>query len=286
MIPILAHLIAPSTLAFVSPSKDYYVTDDAEVLTEATRQDIISANVDMENRCNGAQIVIVTVERLDDMYADEYATQLFNDWGVGAREANNGMLLLLVTEEFRGWLVVGAGISNSFTNNIAEEYLDTYFWPDVDNRNYDTAVRNICEALFSWFAEYYGVNQQIGRDDVEHKQAGQISVVLDGRLLKFDVPPQIINGRTLVPLRAICEELGASIDWVANTKTVTATKDDIVIVLTIGNSSPKINGRLVSIDQPGIIVDGRTLVPLRFVAESFGVKVDWNGNEKIVTITS
>jgi len=159
LIVLLASVVTPGALALVSQSSEYYVTDDAGVLTEKTRQDIISANVDMEQQCQGAQIVIVTVKYLDGIPSDEYATKLFNDWGVGGSDANNGMLLLLATEELKGWLVVGAGISGAFTDKMADDYLNTYFWGEVDARNYDTAVRNICEALFSWYAGYYGVNQ-------------------------------------------------------------------------------------------------------------------------------
>ena len=114
----------------------------------------------------------------------------------------------------------------------------------------------------------------------------EITVLLDGRRLEFDVPPRIVNSRTMVPLRAIFEELGASIVWDNITKTVTAIKDDTVIVLTVGDASPTINGQGVPVDQPMIAVSGRTLVPLRFVAEAFDVKVDWNPATWTVTITS
>ena len=160
IILLIASAIAPGALAVVSPSDEYYVTDSARVLTEQTRQDIIDANIDLEQKCNGAQVVIVTVEYLNGTPSDEYATKLFNSWGVGNLEGgNNGMLLLLATEEAKGWLSVGAGISGAFTDRMADDYLERYFWPDVDARNFDTAVRNICEALFSWYADYYGVTQ-------------------------------------------------------------------------------------------------------------------------------
>ena len=153
----LAAGISPVASALVEQSEDFFVTDAANVLTEATRQEIIESNIGLMELCQGAQIVIVTVRYLDGMYADEYATQLFNEWGVGSTEADNGMLLLLATEEARGGLVVGAGIAGAFTAEMREQYLNTHFWPEVDARNFDTAVRNMCEALFSWFADYYGI---------------------------------------------------------------------------------------------------------------------------------
>ena len=112
-----------------------------------------------------------------------------------------------------------------------------------------------------------------------------IKVIVDGKTLAFDVPPQIVNGRTLVPLRAIFEEMGAEIEWDPDTQTVTATKDDVVVVLIIGDASPTVNDEVVELDQPGVIVDGRTLAPLRFVAEAFGGTVDWDGPSQTATIT-
>lgn len=112
-----------------------------------------------------------------------------------------------------------------------------------------------------------------------------INVLIDGSPLAFDVPPQMINGRTMVPLRVIFEAMGAGIEWNSSTQTVTATKDGTVVILTVGNTSPKVNGKAVSIDQPGIIVDGRTLAPLRFVAEAFGGSVNWVAAENTAYIT-
>jgi hypothetical protein len=115
---------------------------------------------------------------------------------------------------------------------------------------------------------------------------GGISVIVDGKSLSFDVPPQIVNGRTMVPLRVIFEEMGATIIWDSTTQTVTATKGDTVVILTIGNTSPMVNGQIVSIDQPGIIIDGRTLAPLRYVAEAFGGTVFWDENSQAAIITT
>ena len=165
IILISTSVVSPGALAILMPGEDYYVTDDAGVLTDVTRNDIISANIDLEQKCQGAQIVIVTIAYLDGTPSDEYATRLFNEWGVGPSGANNGMLLLLVTEELKGWLVVGEGIRGIWNDAKIDNYLETHFWPDVDARRFDTAVRNICEALFSWYADYYGVYNQGGQSD-------------------------------------------------------------------------------------------------------------------------
>jgi len=113
----------------------------------------------------------------------------------------------------------------------------------------------------------------------------EVKVTIDGRPLSFDVPAQIINGRTMVPLRAIFEEMGATIEWDGTAQTATAKKGDNVVVLTIGSNSPTVNGRAVPIDQPGVVINGRTLAPLRFVAEAFGGTVQWDASTNTAHIT-
>jgi hypothetical protein len=114
--------------------------------------------------------------------------------------------------------------------------------------------------------------------------AAGIQVLVDGKRLAFEVPPQNVNSRVLVPLRAIFEEMGAMVEWDGQTRTVTAAKGETVVVLTIGDTSPTVNGVAVAIDQPGIIVEGRTLAPLRFVAEAFGGDVTWDDVYKTALI--
>jgi len=115
--------------------------------------------------------------------------------------------------------------------------------------------------------------------------APEIKVLVNGAAVTFDQPPIIENGRTLVPLRAIFEALGATVEWEQSTQTVTAVKDDVTIVLKIGDSFLTKNGERIALDVPAKIVGGRTLVPARAVAESFGADVQWNGTTRTVTIT-
>ncbi|NPV90756.1 MAG: copper amine oxidase N-terminal domain-containing protein [Firmicutes bacterium] len=90
----------------------------------------------------------------------------------------------------------------------------------------------------------------------------------------------------MVPMRVIFEALGATVQWDDATKTVTATKDATVIKLTIGSETAYKNDESVSLDAPGMIVDDRTLVPLRFVSEALGAQVAWDGATQTVSITS
>lgn len=113
---------------------------------------------------------------------------------------------------------------------------------------------------------------------------GGVKVELNNMLIPFDTEPIIQNGRTLVPLRAIFEALGAAVNWDNATQTVTATKDDIVIQMQIGNHIMNKNKEEIALDVTPQIVDGRTLVPVRAIAESFNIIVDWNGYSNTVQL--
>ena len=113
-----------------------------------------------------------------------------------------------------------------------------------------------------------------------------IKVMLNSNKILFDQPPVIIDGRTLVPLRAIFEALGATVEWDDATKTVIAQKDNTKIQITIGDNKLYKNGSPIELDVPAQIVNSRTLVPVRAISEAFGCNVDWNGETKTVSVTT
>lgn len=112
-----------------------------------------------------------------------------------------------------------------------------------------------------------------------------IQIVINGQVLPSDTPPLIMNDRTVVPLRAIFEALGADIEWNQQEKSVTATREGQHIYLKVNAFTASINGSETNLDQPPVIVNDRVLVPVRFVAESLGAEVDWNQHERQVIIT-
>ncbi len=112
----------------------------------------------------------------------------------------------------------------------------------------------------------------------------EITVIVDWDKVKFDVPPTIIEGRTMVPLRAIFEALEAQVEWNADKKTVTGTRENTNIKLVAGSKLAEVNGEEVLLDVPATIISGRTLVPARFISEAFGAKVSWDAKTREVTI--
>jgi len=118
------------------------------------------------------------------------------------------------------------------------------------------------------------------------KAATPISIIIDGVRLSTDQAPVMVNGRTMVPLRAIFEAFNASIKWDQKAQTVTATKDNTTIMLKIGSKTATINNKAVTLDVPGLNLKGRTMVPTRFVSEALGHEVGWNPKTQVVTITT
>lgn len=116
--------------------------------------------------------------------------------------------------------------------------------------------------------------------------ADSATILLDGGKLDFPVEPFITEGTTFVPMRAIFEALGAEIEWNDETRTVTSIKDGTEINITIGSTLAYKNGEEQILPAPPVIVDDFTMVPLRFVSESFGCSVDWDGDTRTVTIIS
>ncbi|MCL1878123.1 MAG: copper amine oxidase N-terminal domain-containing protein, partial [Defluviitaleaceae bacterium] len=98
-------------------------------------------------------------------------------------------------------------------------------------------------------------------------------------LFIMDVAPVIVDGRTLVPLRFIANMLGAVIHWDDATRQVTIVYDGRVLTFAIGEMAP-------GMDVPAQIIDGRTMVPLRFISEFFGAEVNWNEETRTIEVST
>lgn len=150
---------------------------------------------------------------------------------------------------------------------------------------------------------------------ISSAKTNEITVSIDGEIIDFDVEPQIINGRTMVPMRAIFEKLGATVEWDKETETITSNRayeylgfiTEKEIVLQIDNPTMHVKGTEydiyeneefqfedeeysfeedVTLDTPAFIVDGRTLVPLRAISEAFDLYVGWDDDTNTVIIST
>ena len=113
---------------------------------------------------------------------------------------------------------------------------------------------------------------------------GSKAVDVNGKAVASDVAPVIKASRTFLPVRLIAENLGAKVEWNNDAQTVTITKGDTVIVLTVGSTTVLVNGQPAELEAPVFIENSRTYLPVRFIAEKLGADVEWNGATNEVTI--
>ncbi len=119
-----------------------------------------------------------------------------------------------------------------------------------------------------------------------------VRILIDGQLIKTDAVPFIEAGRTLVPIRGIMEKIGATVEWNAETETVSVEAGHITLELVIGQKVAKltriVDGKAqlqeVTLDVAAKLVEGRSFIPLRFIAEALGAEVGWDEANKVVTI--
>ncbi|MEG2014634.1 MAG: copper amine oxidase N-terminal domain-containing protein, partial [Clostridia bacterium] len=102
--------------------------------------------------------------------------------------------------------------------------------------------------------------------------------LVNGKASTLLAAPYIFKDRTMVPLRMISEEFGATVDWAEKTKTITINKDGKTLVMVIGKTS-------AYLDVPPVVKNYTTFVPVRYVTEQLGAIVDWNGGSQEIVIT-
>ncbi len=127
------------------------------------------------------------------------------------------------------------------------------------------------------YDEYIEQNSQLFENGIQ--------VFVNNAILEADVEPVNLNGRVLVPMRAIFEALEVSVDYDEATKTATAVSEDgVTVKVTDNDNTAYISGNPYTLDVPAAIIDGRFMVPVRFISESFKASVSWNGVKQIVTV--
>ena len=116
-------------------------------------------------------------------------------------------------------------------------------------------------------------------------QARDIYVSVDGQKVNFEgTQPQMMGDHVMVPLRGVFEKMGASVDWKSGDRMVLARRGETQVELRINNNQAYVNGKAVSVQYPPIMLDGATMVPIRFISESLGAYVDWDETASTVFI--
>lgn len=110
-------------------------------------------------------------------------------------------------------------------------------------------------------------------------------VRINGNLVEFENQyPIIEDDRTLIPIRGLLEKLGASVEWDHDNYQAIINKDDIRVTLPIGSSTAYVNANAVELDVPAELRNGRTMIPLRFILDQFGIEIEWDQQTRTVNI--
>ncbi len=148
--------------------------------------------------------------------------------------------------------------------------------------NFGEDVFQGCGPLQFFTPEHTAVQQYVlDRGDEWEKI---VTVTYLGHKILFDQPPVTRSDRTLVPLRAIFETMGATVSWDEATQTVTAVRGDRTLTLQINNQTMTVNGETVVLDVPPQQINDRTLVPVRAVADGLNSDIYWDEETQTVSI--
>ncbi len=147
--------LSPAALAAVPDRPDNkYVLDTARVLSEGTERRIIAENQELFEECGG-EIVVVAVDFLGGQDIEDYTYKMFNSWGVGSQERNNGILLVLAIGEENYYIQAGYGIEDYFDTPFLSDILEEQLEPDFAAGDYDAGVKKTFDALISELRSYY-----------------------------------------------------------------------------------------------------------------------------------
>lgn len=117
-------------------------------------------------------------------------------------------------------------------------------------------------------------------------QIENTNMTVNGVNKEIDAAPVIVDGRTLLPVRAVVEEIGGDVSWNSEAKQATLNHGENEIVLTIDSETALLNNEEQKLDTAPVIISGRTFLPIRFIAENFGYNVEWSEDDRSITITN
>ena len=139
-----------------SATEQFYVNDYANVLSQETRDDIVLKN-DNLYASTGAQIVVATIDFLDGYEIEDYAKAMFDAWGIGDKNKNNGILILLVIGEENYWVMQGKGLEDTLSSGVIKSILDQDMEDAFAQGDYDTAVVQTVNSFLDVLQGNYGV---------------------------------------------------------------------------------------------------------------------------------
>lgn len=239
-------------------------------------------DVKMDSEVNAFELY--TNQRLNDLYnqlvENPYYLQNLGDTApYGYRPFEGGMVQ-------NGDVISAVGYYPKTLYNSVRYVIDG----DLVQESYDTPysyqINGLAAGGHTLQVQLYDGGQMKLEKTIHFEVAQQVQVMLDGELVAFaDQKPMIKDDRTLVPARGVFEKMGMEVLWDEKTQQVTIKNAKLQIQMRIDQKDFTVNKEKKTMDVPAQLIGGRTMIPLRAVAEATGAKVDWNGAENLAVIT-
>ena len=172
---ILVFLNSVSKASIIEPNSDFFVNDNAGILSNDTKKYIMNMSVELQKKTS-AQLVVVTVKSLEGMDIETYANKLFNKWGIGNSSKNNGLLLLCSYEDRKFRVEVGEGLEGKLPDGKTGRMQDEYIIPYLKENKFDEGIKNGYSAFLKEIADEYGVTIE-GMQDA--KGESLIDILID-----------------------------------------------------------------------------------------------------------
>lgn len=112
------------------------------------------------------------------------------------------------------------------------------------------------------------------------------TIMLDGKVVVFDVAPRVVGGRLQAGFRALFTARGGRVTWCPATRTARSESPDLIVEVPVGSTTARVNGTAVAMGGPATIVEGRTQVPVRFFAEATGATLNWDARTRVAALMS
>lgn len=182
-------------------SREFYVNDMANVISSDTERYVINSNEELF-RNTGAQVVVMTIDSLDGQSIDELANQVYRDYGIGDKERNNGVLILMAIEDREVRIEVGYGLEGAIPDITADQIIRNEMVPPLQEGNYDLAVTNSFKVILGLVNNEYGLQDYQYEEKVPAKRTftiiiivivGIILVIIDFTMFGGWFTPQILR---------------------------------------------------------------------------------------------
>jgi len=200
-----------SSYELPEPNYDFYVYDEAKIIDNSVRDYIIDVNRDLYKK-TGVEIVVATINSLEGIDINSYATSLFEKWKIGGKDQDNGMLLLIVPEDGEVWIEVGYGLEGVFPDSKVKRIIDNYIFTYFAVEDYSNGILSGFNKILDGVEDEYNISldrmyednpiMSNTEEDTENKRPNIIMIIGIIILLIFDF--SLFRGRiTLMILHGI-----------------------------------------------------------------------------------